>query len=540
MNIQPVIARELKTAARRRETWFLRLVFAVGIGLAFGFGLLLPHVSARQQGQAVLICLVVCGFILSLAAGPYLTADAVASEKRAGTLGLLFLTPLAGWEIVVGKMMTHSLQVGYALLGGFPLFFLPQLLGGVLWDEVTRILAVLILTLILSLTCGLFWSTIAIEARTAAPATIACLVLLTLVPWLGIFISVLTATPLSRATVLAIASPMTPLVFAFETPYRISRALGWRPISGASVYWTSAGFSLLLSLAFLAASGWLLPRLWRRSEAGGALAQPAVPPKAAWAQTKLHQGLLRFERAPLLWLASRRLEEPRWWKPLRGVILVFFVAMLCASATNRTPEPGFIAAFCAVYALHLATRIQLALTATERWHDDRKSGALEILLVTPVSDGDVIRAHHASVKRAFRPALMGLLGLNVALELMVLVYYERLHIHQGEGAAFSVFFIGGAALTVADFTALRWLTLTESLRSSTQLKAATRAVIRLVVGAWSAFAVAWLVAVQSNQGETIAGIFFIWLIFSLLYDWGLIKSCRDWIRTGLRDRVAEG
>jgi ABC-type transport system involved in multi-copper enzyme maturation permease subunit len=538
MNLQPVITRELKTASRRRETWLLRVVFTVGIGLAFGFGMLLPHVSPRERGQAVLICLVVCGYVLSLSAGPYLTADAVASEKRAGTLGLLFLTPLAGWEIVAGKIMTHSLQVGYALLAGFPLFFLPQLVGGVIWDEVTRILVVLILTLLLSLTCGLFWSTIAVEARTAVLATIACLVMFTLVPWLGIFISTLMSAPLSRASALVIASPMTPLVFAFESPYRIGRALGWRPISGASIYWTSAGFSLLLSMAFLSASGWLLPRVWRRFEARGSAASPSDD-EAGSARAKLQKGLLRFERAPLLWLAARSLAEPHWWKPLRGAVLLFFVAMLCVSATNSRSEPGFVAAFCAVYALHLATRIQFALTATERWHDDRKSGALEILLVTPVSDVDVIRAHHASVKRAFRPALMGLLGLNVVLELATLGFYDRLHMGNGAGAVFTVFFIGGAVLTIADFAALRWLTLTESLRSPTQLKAATRSICRLLLGAWAAFAIAWLVAVQSNQGETAAAIFFFWLILSLLYDWALVKSCRDWIRLGLRERVSE-
>ena len=34
---------------------------------------------------------------------PLLASDCISREKREGTLGLLFLTPLAAWEVVTGK-----------------------------------------------------------------------------------------------------------------------------------------------------------------------------------------------------------------------------------------------------------------------------------------------------------------------------------------------------------------------------------------------------------------------------------------------------
>src|SRR5690606_13650232 len=116
-----------------------------------------------------------------------LTADSVSLEKREGTLGLLFLTPLTGWQIVLGKLLTHSLQVGYAQMGAFPLFFLPILLGGVVSDEVIRVLVVLLTTLLLSIACGLVWSTFALDARTTVLGTAISMVLLTLLPWLWIW-----------------------------------------------------------------------------------------------------------------------------------------------------------------------------------------------------------------------------------------------------------------------------------------------------------------------------------------------------------------
>ncbi len=118
MNLLPVIERELRGASRQQASWLLRLALATGAVLACVFGLLLPHPLPQNRGQVVLVCLVVSGLALSLFAGAYLTADSVSAEKRGGTLGLLFLTPLTGWQIVLGKMPGHSLQVG--LLMGWP------------------------------------------------------------------------------------------------------------------------------------------------------------------------------------------------------------------------------------------------------------------------------------------------------------------------------------------------------------------------------------------------------------------------------------
>jgi len=145
----------------------MRAAFAVVAALAFAFGMFLPGPSPRERGQLLLTCLTIGGFVLSLFSGAGLTADAITSEKRQGTLGLLFLTPLRGWEIVLGKMTTHSLQVGYAMLSGIPLMFLPLLLGGVVWAEITRIVLALLLALLFSLGCGMFWSTVTREARTS-------------------------------------------------------------------------------------------------------------------------------------------------------------------------------------------------------------------------------------------------------------------------------------------------------------------------------------------------------------------------------------
>jgi len=523
-------------ASRHRETWRLRVYFGAGTVASAMFGMLLPDINRSERGMVVLISMACCGLVLSLFCGPYLTADAVSSEKREGTLGLLFLTPLKGWEIVAGKMVTHSLQVSYALLGGFPLYFLPILLGGVVWNEVTRLLLVLLFTLLVSLACGVFWSTIAREARTAVLATTVTMILLTLLPWLLVLIE---EKLLGGAQMvgLPLASPMTGTLLAFENNYRKSGYQGLGVASGAFVYWSSVCCTLALSVLLVGISGWLLRRVWRRAEAVAGVPKPPRP-EAGFMINKL-RWTRAMESTPLHWLAARELGEGLWLRWVRWGTLLFFAIMLVISVTTSFWEGGYIMAFCSAYGLHLLTRIQLALAATRHLIEDRRSGALELVLTTPVQEAEVVRAHHQSLKRGFLRPLLLLLGMNGLLELAVILFPEQLHMGGGAWAVFTSLFMAGAVVTPADFVTLRWLALRESLRQSNQLKAAGRAFGWLVAGAWPGFGVAFLLAMGLQKEVLAAFVFSCWAAACLLYDWLLVHSCRNWLRRGLRRRVSE-
>jgi len=539
--MRPVIQRELQVASRRSQTWHVRVVFGVGAMVALAFGLALPDVSARERGQWVLMCLGVCGLVQCLFSGTYLTADAISLEKRGGTLGLLFLTPLKGWQIVLGKATIHSLQVGYALLGAFPILFIPLLMGGVGWAEVTRILLVLMASLLLSLAVGMFWSTIALEAQTAVLASAVCMILITLLPWLEPFLETLLTQRMGSMIGPAQISPLTSMVFAFEANYGMRGGSVAPGHSGAFLYWGSLVLIAGLSAVLLAISGWMLPWLWHRNEAGGR-ARMSVPGKRRHglrAMAGANLSAMR-DRAPLEWLFERRFGEPIWLRLVRGAGLCFFLIMLVTSVTTRHWREGFIAAFCTAYALHLVTRIQLAVSATAPLVEDRRSGALETLLVTPVTNGDVVDAHHRALKRAFRWPLWLLLGMNGALQLCVLMFPAQLRMDHGAGAIFSVGFIGGALVTLSDFAALRWLCLRESLRSATPLKAAGTSYVRLNGVAWAALGVAIPVAMGFRDEEEVAGILSLWILLCLFVNAVSCRSSRRWLRAGLRERESEG
>ena len=107
MNLFPIVSRELLVASRRLGTYASRFSIALLIFLVVGYMLILvavenysPHRAGSDMFYAV-SCIMI--FLCNIA-GVYLTADCLSEEKRNGTLGLLFLTNLRGYQVVMGKM----------------------------------------------------------------------------------------------------------------------------------------------------------------------------------------------------------------------------------------------------------------------------------------------------------------------------------------------------------------------------------------------------------------------------------------------------
>src|SRR5437660_192707 len=100
MPLSPVAARELLVQARRRSTYGIRLTAS----LVAGFLMLWVLVAAgapiptASQGKALFSILSSLAFVYCLFVGPLMTADCLSAEKRDGTLGLILLTDLKGYD----------------------------------------------------------------------------------------------------------------------------------------------------------------------------------------------------------------------------------------------------------------------------------------------------------------------------------------------------------------------------------------------------------------------------------------------------------
>ena len=103
MTFLPIVARELRVAARRRGTYWVRSGAALGI-LVIGTWFFLLKQGQPPQGIAMGLFLILTGsaVLYCLLSGVWFTADCLSEEKREGTLGLLFLTDLKGYDVVFG------------------------------------------------------------------------------------------------------------------------------------------------------------------------------------------------------------------------------------------------------------------------------------------------------------------------------------------------------------------------------------------------------------------------------------------------------
>ena len=130
--IPPLIIRELLVYSRQPWTYWLRLLSALA---AVSVLAIMAATGQNRLGQADGFSLfagstAILFFIASLN-GLHSTANCIGSERRQGTLVLLFLAELKLNTILISKLVTNSMRNVWAFLGTLPVLGLCLLLGGV-------------------------------------------------------------------------------------------------------------------------------------------------------------------------------------------------------------------------------------------------------------------------------------------------------------------------------------------------------------------------------------------------------------------------
>lgn len=524
MNCLPVIEMEMRSAARRKWTFILRLLFALSGGAACLLVLLLPPLAPVPKGQTMLALLSYLSLGYCLLAGGFLTADSVSSEKREGTLGLLFLTPLSGMDIVLGKLVCHGLQMFYGLCAVFPVFFLPVLAGSVTWAEVSRISLALVLALVLGASIGVVVSVLVTESWKAMMATLTFVVLLAAVPMIYLMVRRVFLGSTAGLNGFPQFSPVFTVHSAFDSSYT-SRA-------GPGLFWGSVlacgGVSTLLVLA----SGWLLGKVFGLA---------GHSPDQSREVSRQRRPVPVREGNPYEWVLSRGAGAARSIGILIWGLVLFFVVMLPASVVTSHWEEGFITAFFTALAIHLVAKLRFVMEATRQVNADRLSGALELVLVTTVAQENILQGHERALARLSRKPIALLLVINFALEMCVLLFPQNLHLDSEGTLMFTLFFLGGMALALADFSALRSLGLWHGVRAATHVKAALGAFKTAMLLPW--LGIALIIAITTGNQVRFGGfaaMLTTWIIGCLLYDWILIRATSNRLALSFRRLVSEG
>lgn len=538
MNPFPIVDRELRVAARRSWTFRTRCVFALGALVAYFLTLTLADPQPQIRGRILLGVLGTFALVFCLLAGSLVTADSISVERRGGTLGLLYLTPLRAIDVVLGKLAAHGLQAFLGVLAILPLFFLPVLEGSVTWGETLRVWLTLILTLAGSLSLGLFFSTVWHDARTTVLGSFAAIVLLTLGPVLY-KVAVHDLLRWADSGVLPLLSPAHLLLLAFDGRYRLAPAH----------YWISAAWLAVFGLGMTLAACIFLRRSWRESEP--VMAARSDPPAEAASPAAADRDRDRAGRDaaaevahPYEWRLRRCIAVPRWLRAFRALVLVVFAAGLVAAAfgPRHSSPPWFIIAMLSAFTLHLTMKVFLGVEAVRQVHADRTAGGFELLLTAPGAEGPLLEGLGRGLRHALHRPVVGLAAINLVLTLVVLAFSRQLQVGARELPAFLTLFIGGMAASFADARALRWSGLHLALTCPSGLQATLRAVAWVLVPTWIGLGV--LIAFLAGAGGGVSPhgftlLFSLYYLVAIGYDESIVRRSHLTLVGGLRKLLTE-
>ena len=514
MTFLPIVARELRVAARRRGTYWLRLGAALGV-IVLGTWFFLVLRSSRESSRTIALALfyIMTGSatLSALLSGLRSTADCLSEEKREGTLGLLFLTDLRGYDVVLGKLASNSLNALYGLLAVVPMLAVPLLMGGIAAGEFWRMALVALNALFFSLAVGLGVSALSRSAQKARGMTMALLLLFA------------AGLPACGSCLLAWGKIRQPGLFMVTSPgvsywLALDRNYALRGLE----FWLSVAVVHGLGWLFLTLASLVAPRCWQDRPPG----VQRLRWRERW-QLWSYGGVAEriifrrrlLEKNAFFWLAGRaRLKPAVVWAVL-GVLGGIWLWGLGRFRREWLDQGTYlVTALC----LNFLLRGWLAGAAARQLAEDRRAGTLELLLSTPLSVPEILRGQLLALKRQF----LGPVIVVVSIEcLFMFAGASQAGSFEDRTVWFSVW-LAGMAMFVADLFALYYVSLWQALNARNPAHAANAAVLRILILPWAgmAFVFLWIVlAAASTRSEPpLTWKFYLglWFILGLAADLG--------------------
>jgi ABC-type transport system involved in cytochrome c biogenesis permease component len=532
MTFLPIVARELRVASRRPATYRLRFWLAVVVLIIWFSLLILGRNPVAQRGQMLFMAIGILLLGFCMLAGAFLTADCISEEKRDGTLGLLFLTPLKGYDVVVGKLIATSIHAFYGLLAVLPLLALPLLMGGVTAGEFWRITMVLIATLFFSLSLGLAVSTVTRDTRQAIAASLLAIIVFSgLLPVFWWLQSLLGKGP--GWEFLLWPSPAYLYSRAFDVFYQLR--------TGAVQFWDSLLVVFIIGAGSLVSASLLLPSAWQEKNASG-------PPngRLGWLQRLRFGGTyFRLRRRWLLnqnpfhWLSTRD-RWPGWFAfLLLASLLLVWAGFLagCFSNSARTKDTSFGIVMFMGYGIHQVLKCLIAIESTRRLSEDYHSGALELLLVTPISAHSILAGQRRALREIFfRPMVLALL-CNAGL-FWLIFWANPMKMNDDDLGVFCEMYLGGAVMLLVDFYALTWIGMGMALSTRRHQRAIFATLARVMFLPWLAILFLIFMGMGGrglNSGD-VAALTAFWFLLGIVIDATQAATVRNRLLRDLRPR----
>jgi ABC-type transport system involved in multi-copper enzyme maturation permease subunit len=471
----PLLVKELNEQASRPRTYVIRFLYATTLFVAAcalfygnfqGSGE--ASVGTMGRGRFMFERLVTCQFWSIYLFLPAISCGALTVEKERNTLGLLLITSLRPWQIILQKILGRVIPMLTFVLLSFPLMAVAYSFGGVTEDALWSGTYLLVLTCVqvgaLAIACSAYFPT-TVEAFVANYV---------------LFILLFSMFPAAWG----------PHLFeqASEVPFA-----------------TTVASSLLLVIV----SGVFLIAGWLSVEA-----RAFVPPKNAL--------LGLFKRLDALFNDMNRVtggivlvrdgdplprEEPIAWREtakkslgtfryLFRVLVVIEVPLLFICASLRLSGPGgadLRPVSMSLYFLWFLAIVMIVVHGGSLISSERSRQTLDVLLTTPMSGRELLRQKLHGVWRLFRV---------LSVPFLTIFLFET---WWNQAATYRWAYLPLELLALAIYLPLiAWIALAVGLRVRSQIKAVLTALA--LIGGWllvpALFQTAWtdLLGVRSQAG----------------------------------------
>lgn len=487
MTLLPIVERELRLASKKPGTYWSRVWFGLLGMIALGWAILTARFAPIAPVGLPFIFKTVrfWGLIYCLFTGARTTADCVSEEKREGTLGLLFLTDLRGYDVVLGKLIARGVSPSYAVMALIPMIWLLSLMGTAGASELVYTVILFGNAMFFSLAAGITVSTFFTDRRRCEIITSATILIL----FFGVF-------PLAESAAGWLGSGAGGGAFSTGGPAVIFarlNALANPPVPGTPGFHQALISNAVIHLGawgLIILSSWRLPYCWRERSTKNA----RLSLKERWRQWSYGGGQARaarrriaLEANPFFWLATRNRLRPL--VPLLFIlitvgILLFILIILGILPVFATAisvlRPMFVVLPGALVVFwYLAPKFWISREAARTLSEERRDGTLEMLLSTTLSVREIVKGQWMGLRKCYAAAvLFSILGSALLIFLNSLAS----EINWLEPVPYATPLLSaGTVMFIADCIALGWVGMWLALRTGNPKKAAQSATAKIIV-----------------------------------------------------------
>ena len=425
----PLAGKELRVASRRRRGYALRFVYVLALGtfivMVWVAAVQLAGGGARSRAQMqvaaqmITMGIVWFQFYAAQLVALVLMSTTISDEVHGRTLGILMTTPLSSTDVVLNKFFSRMVQILLLVATSLPLLALVRVLGGIPWGYLTVSLCVTAATVIFVGAVSLFFSALCRRAYLVVFAgAVSTAFLFAVVPLLGLALleELVPDQELWRSYLYwdpyILLSRYTAYTLSPRGPVPVSTA---QIVSCCAVLLSGAALVLLWavrlvgSVALRRAMGdpTRLDRLrrghWRRVT-------------AAETPGSRRRAIRRVVGAPMIWKETTCTLSSRQRFATRMIVAIEVLLILIAylfPALMSVVEYEFLHLLLIWVFLGLGVLVTMIASATVI-STERESRTWPVLLLTPLTDREILAGKFVGVLRRSGPVWLALLAYVVA------------------------------------------------------------------------------------------------------------------------------